>query len=174
MSDAPPEIRLDHDTLVVASPDAMRRLGELIGGLLEPGDVVLLDGDLGAGKTTLAQGIGRGLGIPGAVQSPTFTLVNEHRLAPPLRGIAVLHHVDLYRLGNGDLTGIGFDELLDVPDAVAVVEWPERAVASLPPDYVVVAIEEDDGGRRVRVVAADPRGRAGRLANAILRAAIDS
>ena len=167
MSDAPPAIRSDLDAIVVASADAMRRLGEMIGALLAPGDVLLLDGDLGAGKTTLAQGIGRGLGLPGQIQSPTFTLVNEHRLAPPVRGIAVLHHVDLYRLGGGDLAGIGFDELVDAPDAVTVVEWPKCAVASLPPDYVVVAIAEDAGGRRVKVVGADPHGRSGRLADKI-------
>lgn len=170
MIEAGSDLALAGGTLQVPNAHAMRCLGELIGEHLAPGDVLLLDGDLGAGKTTLTQGIGRGLGHADPIQSPTFTLVNEHRLVPPVRDIAVLNHVDLYRLAEPDLAGIGFDDLLDTPGAVTVVEWPERAAATLPADYLLVAIEPDGTSRRVRLAAAAPGSRSAALRAAILAA----
>lgn len=103
-----------------------RQLGRELGGSLHAGDLVLLYGDLGAGKTTLTKGIGEALGVGDEIQSPTFTVVAEY----PAPGLGVggwLVHVDLYRLGgDANLASIGIDELLDREDAVMVVEWPER------------------------------------------------
>lgn len=129
------------ETLRVTGPAAMRALGERIGAQLRAGDVVLLHGDLGAGKTTLAQGIAASLGVTGPAQSPTFTLVVEHP-ATLADGTAVtLYHLDLYRLDDPDqLEDIGWEEVI-APDAgVTVVEWPERAGEWLPERYTLVSI----------------------------------
>jgi len=101
--------------------DETRDLGETLAAELAPDGVLLLSGDLGTGKTVLAQGIARGLGIePREVQSPTFTLIREHRG----RG-GRLVHVDLYRLDPSEVPALGLEELLDGP-GVKVVEWAER------------------------------------------------
>lgn len=103
------------------------RLGERLGPLLQPGDVVCLQGPLGSGKTRFAQGIGRGMGILGILASPTYTIINEYRPAsgPPL------YHVDFYRLSPGEFPGFDPEEYIG-GDGVAVVEWPERAATLIP------------------------------------------
>lgn len=102
--------------------------GELLATLLEPGMLLFLEGELGAGKTTLARGIARGLGHSGAVKSPTYTLVEPYReLRIPL------YHFDLYRLGDPEeLEYLGIRDYFD-GRALAVVEWPERGAGFLPP-----------------------------------------
>lgn len=108
-------------------PEATRRVGEALAGELAPDGVLLLSGDLGSGKTVLAQGVARGLGIdPAEVQSPTFTLIREHR-GPRDR----LVHVDLYRLEPAEVEGLGLEELLAGP-GVKVVEWAERLPFAVP------------------------------------------
>lgn len=131
------------------------RLGELLGGWLMPGDVVLLHGDLGAGKTTLTKGIARALGVQDTVSSPSFALVNEYVL-PLVR----LYHLDLYRLDEPDeLETIGFAELTSAEDAIAIVEWPERAGALLPDRYLLIEIGHAGEGRRsVRVTGVPDTG----------------
>ena len=118
-------------------------LGERLAAHLAPGDVLALYGDLGAGKTHLVKGVARGLGgDPGAVSSPTFTLVNEVATVPPL------YHLDLYRIERPyELEGIGVDELLH-GDGVCVVEWPERAEGLLPPHTLRLRLAHLDGDRR--------------------------
>ncbi|HEY7295389.1 MAG TPA: tRNA (adenosine(37)-N6)-threonylcarbamoyltransferase complex ATPase subunit type 1 TsaE [Dehalococcoidia bacterium] len=127
--------------------DETRALGERLGALLEPGDVVLLQGPLGAGKTAMTQGIGRGTGSNDLVNSPTFVLINEYR------GRVKLYHVDLYRLEDPD-------EIvqLDLPgytsDGALIVEWPERGAGLLPEEHLHVAIEHDgEGERRITLTA---------------------
>ena len=90
---------LDEHTLdfVSHSPEQTHRLGARLGALLQAGDLVCLVGELGTGKTCLAQGIGRGLGVVGPITSPTYTLIAEYRLLPPT---PPLYHIDVYRLGN--------------------------------------------------------------------------
>jgi tRNA threonylcarbamoyladenosine biosynthesis protein TsaE len=91
------------------------------------GDLVLLRGDLGAGKTTFAQGIARGFGVSDPVQSPTFTLIAEYD-APALGPDGQLIHVDLYRLdGSADVESIGLDQYFERDGCVTVIEWPDRA-----------------------------------------------
>jgi tRNA threonylcarbamoyladenosine biosynthesis protein TsaE len=107
--------------------DALLSWGESLGRSLHDGDVVMLSGDLGAGKTTLAQAICRGLGVTEPVTSPTFTLVHEYRTPT-----GVVRHLDLYRLRRPeDLDTLGWDELVG-GDAVVLVEWPERAEGRWP------------------------------------------
>lgn len=134
-------------TIRSESAERTRAVGRAIARRLRAGDVILLHGDLGAGKTTLTQGIGQGLLVNGAVQSPTFILVDEHGPAPGGLG---LHHVDLYRLsGPGQLESLGFDEYLDPHGAVTVIEWPERAGDLLPETCLAVTIEHEGDVRLI-------------------------
>ena len=133
------------------SADETRTIGEELAAGLRPGDVVLLSGDLGAGKTELTKGIAAGLGVAGLVQSPTFALVDEHP-APRLGATGRLIHLDLYRLDPGELDGIGWDELMASEGDVVVVEWAERAAGRLPDRYLLVELTvtgSDD--REVRI-----------------------
>ncbi len=118
-----------------ASADATRELGRMLGELAQPGTVVLLSGELGAGKTVFAQGVGAGLSTPGVVNSPTFVLVNEH-----LGGRLPLLHADLYRLSEwSEVEELAVHEV--ALDGVLLVEWPERAPGMLPADRIVLQIE---------------------------------
>ncbi|MBD0861992.1 tRNA (adenosine(37)-N6)-threonylcarbamoyltransferase complex ATPase subunit type 1 TsaE [Gordonia sp. zg691] len=119
--------------------------GAELAGTLRAGDLVILDGPLGAGKTALARGIGAGLGIVGRVTSPTFIIAREHRPGRP--GGPAMIHVDAYRLGGvGDG---GLDELdaldldSDLADAVVVVEWGEGVVERLADRHLVVRLRRD-------------------------------
>jgi len=137
-------------------------VGEALGALLTAGDVVLLSGGLGAGKTVFVQGLARGLGLLGAVKSPTFTLVHEHHARAWPGARTDLAHLDLYRLEDGRVADLGLDEFLD--HGVVAAEWGER-LASAMPDHVHVILAVPDGDalgtrRTVRVEARGKRGRA--------------
>ena len=128
----------------LSSPEATEAFGARIAVLLHPGDIVALSGDLGAGKTTLARGILRGLGFEGDVASPTFPLVIAYE--PPAVGLP-LWHVDLYRIeGPGEIEELGLDEAR--LDAALVIEWPERLGASLWRDALRLRIEPAGEGAR--------------------------
>lgn len=135
--------------LVAMTPDQTRGVGVSLGRRLRTGDVVLLHGDLGAGKTTLAQGIALGLGVADAVQSPTFALVHEYEGRDAAGTPTRLYHLDLYRLGGAaDLDSFGFDEYLAAGDGVSLIEWPERAGSRLDGEMLVVRLTPSDGDRR--------------------------
>ena len=140
-------------TVATSSEDETRALGERLGRCLRAADVILLSGDLGSGKTRLAQGVGRGLDCPGPVNSPTFVLVNTHV------GRERLFHADLYRIaGAGDLSELGLWE--EAERGVLVVEWPDRAEGHLPAATLTVEIAGGDGNERsFRLRAGDDRGR---------------
>jgi tRNA threonylcarbamoyladenosine biosynthesis protein TsaE len=109
--------------------EAMWALARAFARDLRPGDVVCLEGDLGAGKTTFTQGLAAALGVPGRVTSPTFCIVQEHASETRL-----LVHMDLYRLsGEEDVEAIGWEDYR-ARGAILVVEWPERAGSLVPPD----------------------------------------
>jgi tRNA threonylcarbamoyladenosine biosynthesis protein TsaE len=117
-----------------------RAIGAAVAGLLDPGDVVGLAGDLGAGKTRLVQGAADALGVDGPVLSPTFMLVREYDGDPPI------HHVDAYRLsGPLELEDLGLEDVLS-PDAIVFVEWADRVAAALPDSWLelVLRIRDDD------------------------------
>ena len=117
--------------------DSMRALGAALASVLRPGDVVVLSGELGAGKTTLTQGLGAGLGVRGDVTSPTFVIARVH---PSLADGPALVHVDAYRLGGvAELDDLDLDTSLD--DAVTVVEWGEGIAEGLADDRLEVRIE---------------------------------
>jgi len=112
-------------------------LGRKLGQLARPGDVITLAGDLGAGKTTLTQAVGEGLGVPGHlyITSPTFSLLHEYP------GRLPLYHMDLYRLEvEGDLENLGFEEYI-YGDGLTVIEWPDRLGRLLPEDRLEVRLE---------------------------------
>lgn len=128
--------------------DATRALGREIAARLAPGDVVALSGDLGAGKTTLTQGLAEGLGVTGDVLSPTFALMSEHR-----GGRVPLLHVDAYRLnGAAEAEHLGLDEYLDNGWAL-VLEWPENIAGALPDDGPKVHLEHMGDTRRATLSA---------------------
>jgi tRNA threonylcarbamoyladenosine biosynthesis protein TsaE len=115
-----------------------------------------LSGELGSGKTTLARGLLRALGVEGAVRSPTFTLVEPYETAH-----GAVHHVDLYRLepGGAALDGIGFRDIRGMPGLV-LVEWPERAGSALGRADLAVRLEHRGSGRRISLAAEGESGRA--------------
>ena len=129
---------LDEGTYMVASPDAMRRLGELAGSVLRSGDVLVLTGDLGAGKTQLAKGIARSLGVTEDVTSPTFTIMSAYQGTD-----MPLCHVDLYRLASVDeLEDTGIFDMLG--EGVCLIEWGERFARALGEERLDVFIERMD------------------------------
>ena len=150
---------LDDRTLdfVSTSPAQTERLGIRLGELLEPRDVLCLAGELGAGKTTLARGVGRGWGTPLRVTSPTFVLINEY---PRPRDGATLYHIDCYRLERAaDIATVGLEDLLD-SEATMMIEWPEHILALLPADRLWVAMSYDSPTRRrLRLSAGGPRAK---------------
>ena len=138
------------------SADETRALGARLATLLRPGDVVVLTGDLGAGKTVLAKGIAAGLGVTEPVVSPTFTIVREYE------GDIPLQHLDVYRLDHfQEVIDLGLDELLD-GHAVTIVEWGEAVSALLPVDRLEVSLlllppeEADDDTRVVELHGVGP------------------
>ncbi|MFE7134657.1 tRNA (adenosine(37)-N6)-threonylcarbamoyltransferase complex ATPase subunit type 1 TsaE [Streptomyces sp. NPDC057638] len=135
----------------VDSAGRMTELGRRLATLLRPGDLVMLTGELGAGKTTLTRGLGEGLGVRGAVTSPTFVIARVH---PSLTGGPALVHVDAYRLGGGldEMEDLDLD--VSLPDSVIVVEWGDGKVEDLSEGRLHVVIHRvvgatDDDRREV-------------------------
>lgn len=134
----------------VPTEQQMRQLGQRLGGLLRAGDLVILSGALGAGKTTLTQGVGAGLRVRGPITSPTFVLAREHRSTD--RGPSLVH-VDGYRLGGSvELDDLDLDATAD--SAVTVVEWGAGIAEALRPDRLMITIDGEDA----RTVRVDPVG----------------
>jgi tRNA threonylcarbamoyladenosine biosynthesis protein TsaE len=126
--------------VLTTSADATRAIAAALSVQLAAGDVVVLVGELGAGKTTFAQGIARGLGVTVPVTSPTFTLVQQYSGRLPIA------HVDVYRLDRvQELHDLGFEELVDGP-GVTLIEWGDAVRQVLPADHAVVRIEPGDSG----------------------------
>jgi tRNA threonylcarbamoyladenosine biosynthesis protein TsaE len=140
--------------LRIATDAAMRDLGRSLARLLRAGDLVILAGPLGAGKTTLTQGIGEGLGVRGPVTSPTFVIARVH---PALTGSGpLLVHADAYRLGSiAEVDDLDLDA--DMARAVTVVEWGEGLAEGLAPDRLEIQIRPDPDGD-VRTVRLTGRG----------------
>lgn len=129
-------------------------VGEQLAPLLQAGDVLLLEGDLGAGKTTFTRGLARTLGISRAIKSPTFTIIREYR-----DGRLPLFHMDLYRLEHSSADDLGLEEYFE-GNGVCVIEWPEFGEDVLPKDVLQITIERQtdvDDGRQFTLVAQGPR-----------------
>ncbi|WP_267881706.1 MULTISPECIES: tRNA (adenosine(37)-N6)-threonylcarbamoyltransferase complex ATPase subunit type 1 TsaE [unclassified Streptomyces] len=128
--------------VTVTSPEQMRELGRRLAKLLRAGDLVMLSGELGAGKTTLTRGLGEGLGVRGAVTSPTFVIARVH---PSLGDGPPLVHVDAYRLSGGldEMEDLDLD--VSLPESVVVVEWGEGKVEELTEERLQVVIHRAVG-----------------------------
>jgi tRNA threonylcarbamoyladenosine biosynthesis protein TsaE len=136
--------------VVTRGAEETRALGEALGERLRAGDVLCLSGQLGAGKTTLSQGIGQGLGVTEPVTSPTFALVHEYA------GRVPVWHLDTYRVGGPDeLIDLSWDDLL-AGGGVVLVEWPERIADALPEERL--DLELSHGGGDLREIRLLPRG----------------
>ena len=129
--------------------------GRKLGGLVRGGDLVLLSGPLGAGKTALVRGLADGLGVTGRVSSPTFVIARVHEPAPGGRGVPLVH-VDAYRLGGhlDELDDLDLDT--DLVDAVVAVEWGEGAAERLSEDHLLIRLERRDDD--VRIAHLHPHG----------------
>lgn len=138
----------------LVNAEATERAGRALAALLAPGDVIGLEGDLGAGKTALVQGVARGLGAPAAT-SPTFTIVNEYR-----GGRLPVFHADLYRIERArDLDEIGLDETIRRAEGVTFIEWIDRFPEVLPGDHMIVTLRvSEPGGRTLSATGAGERG----------------
>lgn len=138
--------------LKVNNEEEMQSLGFLLARVLEKGDIVYLRGVLGAGKTTLARGISRGLGYSGRVNSPTFSLLNIYP-AP-----TEIYHFDLYRLESCDLYDLGWEEYLQA-EGISLIEWPEVGEEQFPQEAILVDIKLlKDDYERGRIVEIRSRG----------------
>lgn len=134
--------------------DATRAIAAAIAELVAAGDVVVLSGDLGAGKTAFTQGFGAALGVQDRITSPTFTLVHEYE------GRLAVHHVDVYRLDDAsEVFDLALPELLD-DGGVTVIEWGDLILPELPRDYLDVrlSLAEVDEGPDARIIAIAPVG----------------
>ena len=131
--------------ITIATADAMHQLGVKLSAQLRAGDLVLVNGPLGAGKTVLAQGIGAGLGITG-VTSPTFVISRVHKAAIPFI------HVDAYRLMDSENPNLYLDDLdLDIANSITVIEWGGAESARLSEDRLEITIDRSDDVRKVEV-----------------------
>ena len=128
--------------LISHSPKQTKNVGQHLGRVLQPGDVVLLFGQIGAGKTALTQGIASGLNVQGYVQSPTFTLAAEHPGTTGDGHRVTLYHLDLYRIDVAtEIDTFGHEEYLDDPDGIVIIEWPERLGTGIPEQHLLLNIE---------------------------------
>ena len=137
--------------MITKSAAETRALGEKLAGRLQPGDVLLLEGDLGAGKSELTRGIAKGLGVTETVTSPSFTILNVYE-----GGRLRMYHFDWYRLqGAGEIWEAGLDEYLG-QDGVTLIEWAERAPECVPERFLRVHFEKGEGD--VRHISFQPQG----------------
>ncbi|EXF95164.1 ATPase [Pseudomonas fluorescens HK44] len=140
-------------TLYLANEDAMVTLGNRIAKVTEGHGIIFLDGDLGAGKTTLSRGIIRGLGHVGSVKSPTFTLVEPYEI-----GDIRAFHFDLYRLVDPEeLEFLGIRDYLE-DDALCLIEWPQKGAGFLPKPDLTITISPHDSGRSLNLSPQGLRG----------------
>lgn len=139
-------------TLDLPDAAATQRLGEILGRSLPAGSILLLEGDLGAGKTTLVQGIGLGLGITEPIVSPTFTLVNEYT-----KGRIPLYHMDLYRLEPAEIEALYLDQYWegqDLPLGIVAIEWADRLMLAPTPHLHLLLQTHSSAKRRAYLTSA--------------------
>lgn len=137
--------------MILSSLEDTEKIAEIIGQSAQPGDVLVLTGELGAGKTTLTKGIALGLGIQQMIKSPTYTIIREYD-----QGWMPLYHMDVYRIGDagGDL---GLDEYFE-GDGLSVVEWGNLLEESIPEDYLELILEKDNFDENRRLLTFRPCG----------------
>lgn len=155
---------LDSKAIVSHSEGETQDIGAELGKLLDAGDLICLEGELGSGKTSFVQGIGRGLGIDRAIHSPTFILANEHA-GDRLR----LYHLDVYRVGGPqEALGFGLADYVE-GDGVCVIEWAEKVAAVLPAERLWVTFRDLGESERELIFRATGRRYSELLGNLVVR-----
>lgn len=140
-------------TITVDSAEQTMSIGQKLADFLQPRDLILLDGDLGAGKTTFTKGLAKGLGITRPIKSPTFTIIREYQ-----DGRIPLYHMDVYRLEEGGGDDLGLEEYFN-GDGVNVVEWSKFVADELPNQYLRIVFKRDDSqGDNVRTLTFEAKG----------------
>lgn len=133
-------------------PEETITIAKKLGRQLQAGDVLLLDGDLGAGKTTFTKGLAEGLDIKRYIKSPTFTLIREYP-----DGRIPLYHMDVYRLEETGASDLGLEEYFD-GDGVSVIEWSQFIADELPSDYLTIHFNKNDDDDQMRTLVFEPHG----------------
>lgn len=129
------------ETYLTQAKEETQVLGRKLAAALKPGTLIAFTGDLGAGKTTLIQGILDGLGAPAPYPSPTFVLMNQYELpASTAAGVKRVYHADAYRVGATDFERLGFAEWCADPEAIVLLEWPERVTEILPEKRIDITL----------------------------------
>ena len=149
---------MDSLTITTTSPDATREVAQCLASRVRAGDVIALQGELGAGKTVFVQGLAAGLHVAGRVTSPTFVIMRRHQTPSeiPADNPPVLYHVDAYRLGSGnELLYMGLDDWLE--DGVVAVEWAQNVLDALPPDRLEIGLSSAGESRIMAMSAHGPR-----------------
>ncbi|MDT2614168.1 tRNA (adenosine(37)-N6)-threonylcarbamoyltransferase complex ATPase subunit type 1 TsaE [Enterococcus dongliensis] len=131
--------------LTLVNTNATEELGKIIGSVAEPGDNLVLTGDLGAGKTTLTKGIALGLGIDQMIKSPTYTIIREYQ-----QGRLPLYHMDVYRIESG-ADDLGLDDYFE-GEGLSVIEWGKQLGEYLPEDYLELILAKDEQEEQLRQV----------------------
>ncbi|HAT55918.1 MAG TPA: tRNA (adenosine(37)-N6)-threonylcarbamoyltransferase complex ATPase subunit type 1 TsaE [Lactobacillus sp.] len=139
-------------SIMTTTDEATQNIGRQLAKLVSAGDVILLDGDLGAGKTTLTKGLAAGLGIKRYVKSPTFTIIREYK-----EGRLPLYHMDVYRLENGGGDELGLDEYFN-GQGVSVVEWSQFVEGELPEQRLTIHLKRNEANIDQRTLTFDPQG----------------
>ncbi|MYV05441.1 MULTISPECIES: tRNA (adenosine(37)-N6)-threonylcarbamoyltransferase complex ATPase subunit type 1 TsaE [Furfurilactobacillus] len=139
-------------SITTKTDEETQAIGRHLAELVSAGDVILLDGDLGAGKTTLTKGLAAGLGIHRYVKSPTFTIIREYK-----EGRLPLYHMDVYRLENGGGDDLGLDEYFN-GQGVSVVEWSQFVKGELPAERLTIHLHRDESNIDRRTLMFDPQG----------------
>lgn len=137
--------------LTLNNREATMALGKKLAPYLQAGDVIVLNGDLGAGKTTFTKGLAAGLGITDMIKSPTFTIIREYQ-----GGRLPLYHMDVYRLEDGGAEDLGLEEYFD-GDGVSVVEWAQFAEDELPDDFLAINFKRTID-EQTRILTLEPHG----------------
>lgn len=137
----------------VNSAQETQEISKKLANFLQAGDVILLDGDLGAGKTTFTKGLAEGLGIVHNIKSPTFTIIREYQ-----QGRLPLYHMDVYRLEETGGEDMGLEEYFE-GDGVSVIEWAQFIADELPDQYLIIHLVKDENDDQVRYLKFEPHGK---------------
>ena len=135
---------MNHETIITSSKEETQELAEKLAKTLSPGSIIALYGNLGSGKTTFVQGLAKGLGITKRLISPTFVIVRQYELGirNPESGIKMFYHIDLYRIeSQKDLKNLGLKEIINNPENIVAIEWPEKAQNLLPKNRIEIHLE---------------------------------
>lgn len=139
-------------TINIENINQTEKLAESLANLLTPGDTILLTGDLGAGKTTFTQFLGKSLGVKRHMTSPTFNIIKSYQ--SPIKNCQI-HHMDCYRLEDSD-EDLGFDEYLN-GDSIVIIEWPQFIEDYWPDDYIALNLEHVDESSRKVTIGSTPQ-----------------